>query len=750
MCFINKVKNYFLYITLFLIILLFFINTTVFLFRLIITKCQRALISLTSSKVADKKHNKFLLVFIVVCSLSCLVLYTLNLLFFYNDIFKVFELLILTASILPLLSSLLLGFYGYKIGVVYGPLLSTIVSAFSAFLFILALYVSVINNAVYYNISYKLFSFKFYNNYLFDWIISYNNLSLVMCLLILFITFNVSIYSINYMKSDLSIIRFFSYLNAFSFFMVLLVVSDSAISLLFAWEGVGLLSFLLITFWWTRASACKAGFKAIIINKIGDIFLMIFFFIMFTAVKSFNFINYSLIFYLSDSNGISNYFNYFEMSFIEYSVMFLVLAGFVKSAQLFFHVWLPDAMEGPTPVSALLHSATMVIAGVYLLLKFFYLFEAAPFCKEVVWYTSLCTIILSSLVAITQNDIKKIIAYSTCSQIGFMYLACSLSGYTAALFHLVNHAFFKSLLFLIAGAIIHNLNNEQDIRRMGGLRFYYPTLYILFLIAGASLIGFPFLSGFYSKDLIINLVLVAFFKTKFIGVFSLILFFFSVFLTGVYMFRLLLKVFFGKTFVSLYIFKKTQLAENYTGQIYLYLPMFILAFMSITSGIGFKNYFILNSNSFNSVVFNNTINYEWLFSQNFYSCLTNYITIIFFLLTVLLFTAFLHIQKYFMISFNELKLFKKIYSFFNKKAFFDEIYNIIIVRKFLNICLALVMLLDKKVLNFFIGGANAPKFFFTISKYIIKTYNNNTFKFQIAGFLSISLLLILYIFIITF
>jgi len=286
-----------------------------------------------------------------------------------------------------------------------------------------------------------------------------------------------------------------------------LVSADNFIQLFLGWEGVGLCSYLLINFWFTRVQANKAALKAIILNRVGDFSLTFAILLIFFFFKS---VDFATVFFLvplvSDFFFTFEVFNtYYNVHVLSFICFFLFFGAMGKSAQIGLHLWLPDAMEGPTPVSALIHAATMVTAGVFLIIRCAPLFEYAPSVLTLMVFVGSATAFFAATVAVVQNDIKKVIAYSTCSQLGYMVFVCGLSGYSASLFHLVNHAFFKALLFLSAGAVIHGLSGEQDIRRMGGLSLKLPFTYTMFLLGSLALVGFPFLAGFYSKDLILEI-----------------------------------------------------------------------------------------------------------------------------------------------------------------------------------------------------------------------------------------------------
>lgn len=330
----------------------------------------------------------------------------------------------------------------------------------------------------------------------------FDSLSATMLILVTTVSCLVHWYSTEYMNGDPHKPRFMSYLSLFTFFMVVLVTADNYVQLFIGWEGVGLCSYLLINFWYTRIQANKSAMKAMIVNRVGDIGLALG---MIVAFKEFKALDFATIFSLvpySTSSFIS--FLGFDINTITLIGVLILIGAVGKSAQLGLHTWLPDAMEGPTPVSALIHAATMVTAGVFVLIRSSPLIEYAPTVLVLIALIGGVTAIFAASVGLVQNDIKKVIAYSTCSQLGYMVLACGLSNYATSLFHLVNHGFFKALLFLSAGSVIHGLMDEQDMRKYGGLRGRLPLTYTMIMIGSLSLMGFPFLTGFYSKDAILE------------------------------------------------------------------------------------------------------------------------------------------------------------------------------------------------------------------------------------------------------
>ena len=333
------------------------------------------------------------------------------------------------------------------------------------------------------------------------WGFYFDSLTVSMCFTVTLISTLVHLYSTSYMSHDPHQPRFMAYLSLFTFFMLMLITADNFIQLFLGWEGVGLCSYLLINFWFTRLQANKAAIKAMVINRVGDVGLALGVFSIFVVFKT---CDYSVVFSLVPHVvGITYNFLGFEVDAISAIGLLLFVGAVGKSAQIGLHTWLPDAMEGPTPVSALIHAATMVTAGVYLIIRCSPLYEYSGIALTVITVFGALTAFIAGTIGLVQNDLKKVIAYSTCSQLGYMVFACGLSNYSVSMFHLINHAYFKALLFLSAGSVIHALNDEQDMRRMGGLLQVLPYTYVMILIGSLALMGFPFLTGFYSKDVIL-------------------------------------------------------------------------------------------------------------------------------------------------------------------------------------------------------------------------------------------------------
>lgn len=372
-----------------------------------------------------------------------------------------------------------------------------------------------------------------------DWALRVDSLTAVMLVVVNVVSALVHIYSIGYMDDDKNVPKFMSFLSLFSFFMLLLVTSNNFVQLFLGWEGVGLCSYLLIGYYYTKESACSAAIKAFIVNRVADIFFAIGIFAIYNTFGSLLFkdIFADVASYNHTTIGVLGY----SFRSLDFICLMLFIGCMGKSAQIGFHVWLPDAMEGPTPVSALIHAATMVTAGIFLVVRCSALFEYAPDILNFIIFVGGTTAFFAGTIALVQNDIKKIVAYSTCSQLGYMFLACGLSAYPAAIFHLVTHAYFKALLFLGAGSVIHAVGGEQDIRNMGGLRKKIPFTHATMLIGSLALSGIFPLAGYFSKDVILESAVV---KGNTMGMFGYVFGLATVALTVFYSFRLMIYTFY--------------------------------------------------------------------------------------------------------------------------------------------------------------------------------------------------------------
>jgi NADH-quinone oxidoreductase subunit L len=401
-------------------------------------------------------------------------------------------------------------------------------------------------------------------------------LSVIMILVVSGVGFLIHVYSVGYMHDDDGFYRYFTYLNLFTFSMLLLVLANNFLLMFIGWEGVGLCSYLLIGFWFEKKSASDAGMKAFIVNRVGDFGFILAIMLIFVT---FNTVDFTDVFHAAPEHLQTG-------SFIATVITLLLFVGAVgKSAQIPLYTWLPDAMEGPTPVSALIHAATMVTAGVYMVVRCNVLYTLSPFSLTVVAVIGGATALFAATIGLAQNDIKRVLAYSTVSQIGYMFLACGVGAYITGIFHLVTHAFFKALLFLGSGSVIHGLGGEQDMRKMGGLKKYMPTTHATFLIGTLAIAGIPPFAGFFSKD---EILLDAFTRG------SLLLWglgAFAALLTAFYMFRLLFMTFYGKS-------NMTKHVEEHVHEspMSILIPLLVLAFLSILGGfIGFPTASAINS-----------------------------------------------------------------------------------------------------------------------------------------------------------
>nr|YP_009093889.1 NADH dehydrogenase subunit 5 [Poecillastra laminaris]AIT59116.1 NADH dehydrogenase subunit 5 [Poecillastra laminaris] len=478
---------------------------------------------------------------------------------------------------IPLVSAMISGFLGRKIGTKGAGVLTSGCISITVIISGWIFYETALNGSSTY-----LKLWGWFDSELFTAVfgLQFDSLTSTMLILITSVSALVHIYSTGYMSDDPHIPRFLSYLSFFTFLMIVLVTSDNYVQLFIGWEGVGLCSYLLINFWLTRIKANKAAMKAMLINRVGDIGLLL---AMFLIIKELGTLEYSTIYSLLGLIDRKN---------LTVICLLLFFGAVGKSAQLGLHTWLPDAMEGPTPVSALIHAATMVTAGVFLIIRSGPLFEGSSLVLTVVTFLGALTAFFAATTGVVQNDLKKVIAYSTCSQLGYMVMACGVSNYSTSLFHLLNHGFFKALLFLSAGSVIHAVNGEQDMRKMGGLIRSIPFTYTMVLIGSLSLMGFPYLTGFYSKDLILELA-----YGKYYIIFAYWLGSFSALLTAFYSIRLIYLTFITNTNANKGIFRGAdESSSNIT------FPLLFLAFGSIFVGYLAKE--VVLSNTVSPVVSN--------------------------------------------------------------------------------------------------------------------------------------------------
>jgi NADH-quinone oxidoreductase subunit L len=481
------------------------------------------------------------------------------------------ELMIKLIVILPLFSAIFIGLrtrnIGDKIAQIFSCLAISCAALMSWVVFAQMLGASAVNVL--------LFRWIESGDFTANWSLKVDMLSAIMLVVVTSVSSVVHIYSVGYMSHDESKPRFMAYLSLFTFCMLMLVTADNFLQLFFGWEGVGLSSYLLIGFWFHKDSANNAAMKAFIVNRVGDVGLAIGIALIFF---NFNSVNFDDVFSKLEMYKDVSY-NFLGLKAKLYDVIGLLLfiGCMGKSAQFLLHTWLPDAMEGPTPVSALIHAATMVTAGVFLLARCSHLYEYAPVALATITFFGAFTALFAASVGLVQNDIKRVIAYSTCSQLGYMFFACGVGAYSVAIFHLMTHAFFKALLFLGAGSVIHAMDGEQDMRNMGGIWRKVPYTYGLMWLGSLALAGIPPLAGYYSKDLIIEAAYVSG------GAFSNFAFcagIIAAFMTAFYSGRLLFMTFHGKPRCDMHVYSHAHESPKI-----MLLPLVVLVLGSVFAGI---------------------------------------------------------------------------------------------------------------------------------------------------------------------
>jgi NADH-ubiquinone oxidoreductase chain 5 len=564
-----------------------------------------------------------------------------------------------------------------------------------------------------------------------NWAFFFDSLTYIMLLVVTGVSTLVHLYSSEYMKYDPHLSRFMSYLSLFTFFMIILVTGDNFIQMFVGWEGVGLCSYLLINFWFTRLQANKSAIKAMIVNRISDLILVLGILILFTNLKTVEYFStFAVISILQNYTFLFLNYNWFIIDII---CILIFIGAMGKSAQIFLHIWLPDAMEGPTPVSALIHAATMVTAGVYLVSRCSPVFEYSILTLKMITIIGALTAFFASTVGLVQNDMKKIIAYSTCSQLGYMFFACGLSNYSLAVFHLSNHACFKALLFLGAGSVIHAMNDEQDIRKMGGLRRILPFTYNMFLIGSLALMGFPFLTGFYSKDVILEIAFATFNE---IGHFAYWLGTIGASFTAFYSTRLIYLAFLSETNAH-----KNVIINAHDAPLRMALPLGILAFGSIFIGYLTKDMFIgLGSNFWNNSIYVHPHNIQMIDAE-FLPIFFKLLPVIFsiFGLFLAIFLYHLNFKFFYQIKISNIGLY--FYNFLNKKWFFDKIYYEFINQYILQISYNVTYkLVDKGIIEFF-GPSGLLQIFSNWSKKIITLQTGYIFNYSLLIFLSLIFLI---------
>ena len=589
----------------------------------------------------------------------------------------------LSIIFLPLIAAITAGFFGRFIGDRNSEILTSLLVSISAILSIYVFYEVIANN---YQENIVIAKWISSGSLDVNWSMNIDPLSSVMLVVVTLVSSLVHIYSIGYMSHDPHKPRFMAYLSLFTFAMLMLVTSDNFIQLFFGWEGVGLCSYFLIGFWFKKESANAAAIKAFVVNRVGDFGFALGIFLIFYL---FGTVNYNEVFQqiptITDTN--LNFLG-LEIGAINLICFLLFIGAMGKSAQIFLHTWLPDAMEGPTPVSALIHAATMVTAGVFLVVRCSPIYEYSPIILNLITIIGMTTAFFAATVALVQTDIKKIIAYSTCSQLGYMFFAAGVGAYNVAMFHLFTHAFFKALLFLGSGSVIHAFKDEQNINHMGAVWKKLPYTYALMIIGTLALTGFPFLSGFYSKDAIIEF---AYLKGNTAGYYAAGVGIVTAFLTSIYSWRLIFKTFHGE-----YNNKSIKIEETHESPLVMLIPLIILSIGAIFAGFLFKDLFISHdTNNF------------WAQSIFFLEPLsTEHPPIWFLLLTPILVLISIPVAYYLFVKNKSVpeeivKINRPLYEFLVNKWYFDELYDYIIVNPSKKIGLFLWKICDVKIIDGF-------------------------------------------------
>ncbi len=575
---------------------------------------------------------------------------------------------------LPLIGFLVAGLFGHIIGAKASEYLTSGLLLVSAFLSWIVFYQTGLSGHVSEPVIIEILHWLTSGNLNLSWSIRVDTLTSVMLVVVTTVSALVHVYSIGYMHHDPHKQRFFAYLSLFTFAMLMLVTANNFMQMFFGWEGVGLASYLLIGFWYQKPSANAAAIKAFVVNRVGDFGFALGIFAIFFIFGSMDF---DTVFSAAKARqGQTMHFLSWDLDVLTVICLLLFMGAMGKSAQLLLHTWLPDAMEGPTPVSALIHAATMVTAGVFMVARLSPLFELAPTALWVVTFIGASTAFFAATVGVTQNDIKRVIAYSTCSQLGYMFAALGVGAYGAGIFHLFTHAFFKALLFLGSGSVIHAVSDEQDMRKMGGLAGKIPVTYAMMIIGTLALtgVGIPTLigtAGFHSKDAIIEATFAA---HSAVGNYAFWLLVVAAFLTSFYSWRLIFMTFHGTSRVEKEAAKHIHESPNV-----MLVPLYVLAVGAIIAGFVFSGYFIGHEpeHFWGSSLFYGSNNHilEAMHHVPLWVKLSPFIMMLSgFVFAWLFYIRFTGLPTLFA------RIFKPIYLFSYNKWYFDEIYDFIFVR----------------------------------------------------------------------
>ena len=621
---------------------------------------------------------------------------------------------------LPLTGSIISGFFGKALGLKLSHLISCTLILTSSFLSAYLFYLTL--NGHQYE---SLFLLEWINSGSIDasWSLRFDTLTSVMLVVVTSVSALVHIYSIGYMSHDPYQYRFFSYLSFFTFAMLMLVTSDNLLQLFFGWEGVGLASYLLIGFWYQKPSANAAAMKAFVVNRVGDFGFLLGIAVLYISTGS---VNFDTIFLkINDINQFT----------INVSCLLLFTGAMGKSAQLFLHTWLPDAMEGPTPVSALIHAATMVTAGIFLVARCSPIFENSELALSFIIIIGASTAFFAATVGLVQNDIKRIIAYSTCSQLGYMFVALGVGAYQIAIFHLFTHAFFKALLFLGSGSVIHAMSDEQDIQKMGGLYKIIPFTWIMMIIGTLALTGAPLLSGYYSKDAIIES---AYASHAFGHQYAFYLLVFSALLTSFYSWRLIFLTFHGKTRSS-----QDVLSKAHESPLSMTFPLLLLSLGAVFSGFLFSDFFLSHDikNLWDNSIYTNPDNHileEIHHSPFWVKKIPLLMMLIGFSMAVLFYLTFKNLPLFLS---NKMSI---IYKFLYNKWYFDQLYDVIFVNPLRRIGNFLWLIFDKKIIDG-LGPDGISSLVVNISRNVSKIQTGFVYHYAFAMLIGLGILLLRFV-----
>ena len=624
---------------------------------------------------------------------------------------------------LPLLGAFIAGFFGNKFDQKYSQFITSVFVSVSSILSII--------------IFLKVLNFGYSNNVLIsswinsgtlnvNWSIKVDALSSLMMVVVTLVSALVHIYSIGYMSHDPHKPRFMSYLSLFTFAMLVLVTSDNFLQLFFGWEGVGLCSYFLIGFWFKKKAANAAAIKAFVVNRVGDFGFALGIFLIFYY---FGTVNYDEVFnQIQTLNEKNINFLGFDLKSIDLICILLFIGAMGKSAQIFLHTWLPDAMEGPTPVSALIHAATMVTAGVFLVVRCSPIYEYSELALNIITVIGMSTAFFAATIALVQDDIKKIIAYSTCSQLGYMFFACGISAYSLGVFHLVTHAFFKALLFLGAGSVIHTVHHQQDIKKLGGLYRKLPLTYFFIIIGSLALAGIPPFAGYFSKDLILEYAFATHtFNGNMIYIFGCL----GAFLTSVYSCRLIYFTFHKKTSLSSADFN--SLKEPSITMIF---PLFILAIGAIFSGYLFYD-LVYDKEFWNGAIyFKKQVNFvEKAHHIDFiYKVIPIFLVVA---ASLIVFFSYAFIKN---LSVRIYSSFGKAVNMMKNKWYVDELYSLVFIKTLIKTSSFFGNIIDKKIIDG-MGPLGLSNNVWTLSSYFRQLQNGKIFSYAVIMFLGIIIFL---------